>query len=48
MHLQIAEVLGTVHMHEKGLFQGWRRPAGTNLVFYHMAAPLTEVMDSNA
>jgi hypothetical protein len=40
----VAEALGKVHMHRRGLVWGWWWPVGLKLVFDQMVAPVPEIM----
>jgi hypothetical protein len=43
----MAETLGTVYMHGRGLRQGRWWPVGPKLDFDKMAAPVPEIMDGS-
>jgi hypothetical protein len=44
---KIAEALGTVHTHERGLLQGQWWPIGPKLILDQMAAPVPEIGDGS-
>jgi hypothetical protein len=41
------QVLGIVHVRERGLLGGWWWPVGPKLVFDHMRAKIVEIMDTH-
>lgn len=43
----MAEELGMVHMHGRGLIQEWWWPVGPKLTFHQMAALGLEIIDSS-